>query len=204
MGKRMTGFQLNSKMKASMFVAVAAFLLSGCQNSGGEEITSITVQKDGTIRSQIVESFGQDYYDSEELQQAILTESAEYNKAAGSGKINVEKIQVDEGVVTVCMTYQEAPDYAGFNHMNFFVGSPENAEKDYELNVVLSGTKDANDTVGRADILAMKDYKMLITDVQEPVFLDGRAEYVSDNVIVSGDRKNIQLSGDGLGYVLYK
>lgn len=191
-------------MKTGMLAALAALLLSACQSSGGEETTSITVQKDGTIRSQIVESFDQDYYDSEELQQAILTESANYNKAAGSGKINVEKIQADEGVVTVCMTYQEALDYAGFNHITFFVGSAENAEKDYELNVVLSGTKDANDTVGRADILAMKDYKLLITDVQELVFLNGKAEYVSDNIIVSNDRKNVQLSGSGLGYVLYK
>lgn len=200
----MTGFRLSSKWKTGLLLSAVMLFVSACANDKGEDSTSITVQKDGTIISYIVESFEQDYYDSEELQQAILTEAADYNKMAGSGKINVEKIDVNGGVATVRMTYQEAGDYAGFNHMVFFVGSTEKAGEDYELNVVLSGTKDANDTVGRADILAMTDYKLLITDVQEPVFLNGRAEYVSDNVTVSNDRKNIQLSGDGLGYVLYK
>ncbi len=200
----MTGFRLSFKMKTGLLLSAVMLLVSACGNDGGGETTSITVQKDGTILSYIVENFEQDYYDGEELQQAILMEAADYNKTAGSGRINVEKVNVDSGVATVRMTYQEAGDYAGFNHMIFFVGSAENAEKDYELNVVLSGIKDTNDTVGKADILAMKDYKLLITDVQEPVFLDGRAEYISDNVTVSSDRKNVQLSGDGLGYVLYK
>lgn len=200
----MTGFRLSSKWKTGLLLSMVMLFVSACANGKGEDFTSITVQKDGTILSYIVESFEQDYYDSEELQQAILTEAANYNKTAGNGKINVEKIDVDGGVATVRMIYQEAGDYAGFNHIIFFVGNTEKAGENYELNVVLSGTKDANDTVGRADILAMTDYKLLITDVQEPVFLDGKAEYVSDNVTVSNDRKNIQLSGDGLGYVLYK
>lgn len=200
----MTGFRLSSKWKTGLLLSMVMLFVSACANGKGEDFTSITVQKDGTILSYIVESFEQDYYDSEELQQAILTEAANYNKTAGNGKINVEKINVDGGVATVRMIYQEAGDYAGFNHIIFFVGNTEKAGENYELNVVLSGTKDANDTVGRADILAMTDYKLLITDVQEPVFLDGKAEYVSDNVTVSNDRKNIQLSGDGLGYVLYK
>lgn len=200
----MTGFRLSSKWKTGLLLSMVMLFVSACANGKGEDFTSITVQKDGTILSYIVESFEQDYYDGEELQQAILTEAANYNKTAGNGKINVEKIDVDGGVATVRMIYQEAGDYAGFNHIIFFVGNTEKAGENYELNVVLSGTKDANDTVGRADILAMTDYKLLITDVQEPVFLDGKAEYVSDNVTVSNDRKNIQLSGDGLGYVLYK
>lgn len=200
----MTGFRLSSKIKTGMLAVTIIFLLSACRESGGEEVSSITVQKDGTILSHIVESFEQGYYDSEELQQTILTEAADYNKAAGNERVSVEKIDVDSGVATVRMIYQAAEDYAVFNHMVFFVGSTEDAEGEYELNVVLSGTKDTNDTVGRADILAMKDYNLLITDAQEPVFLNGKAEYISDNVAASSDRKNIQLSGEGLGYVLYK
>lgn len=200
----MTGFRFSSKIKTCLLLGAVMLLISACEKSGGEEVTSITVQKDGTILSHIVESFEQGYYDSEELQQSILAEAADYNKMAGNGRINVEKIDVDSGVATVRMIYQEAEDYADFNHTVFFVGSTEKAGEEYELNVVLSGAKDTNDTVGRADILAMKDYKLLITDAQEPVFLNGKAEYISDNVTVSSDRNNIQLSGDGLGYVLYR
>lgn len=200
----MTGFQLNVKIKSCMLAAVTALFLSGCRESIDENITVITLQKDGTILSQISESFAQDYYDDEDLKQTILMEAADYNKTAGTGRINVEKISVEDGLAAVRMIYQEAADYAGFNQAVFFAGSTESAGEEYELNIVLSGTRDSNDTVGRSDILAMKDYKLLITDVQELVILDGKAEYISDNITVSDNRKNIQLTGDGMGYVLYK
>lgn len=200
----MTGFRLNIKIKSCMLAAVTALFLSGCRESVDENITVITLQKDGTILSQISESFAQDYYDGEDLKQTILMEAADYNKTAGTGRVNVEKISVEDGLAAVRMIYQEAADYAGFNQAVFFVGSTENAGGEYELNIVLSGAKDSNDTVGRSDILAMKDYKLLITDVQELIILDGKAEYISDNISVSDSRKNIQLTGDGMGYVLYK
>lgn len=197
-------FQVNAKVTVSALAAVAMFLLPSCAKDGSGDVTSVIIQKDGTISSHIVEEFEQSYYDQEELKQAILMEAADYNKAAGDGKINVEKIDVDDGVATVHMTYQDAGDYAGFNRVVFFAGSASDAQKDYELNVVLSGIKDTNDTISKADILAMDGYKLLITDIQEPVYLNGRAEYISDNVAASDDRKSVWLSGDGQGYVLYK
>ena len=180
-------------------------MLTACkdgQDSG--ESTSVTIQRDGTVLSHIRESFEQDYYDIEELQQAILAEAADYNKMAGEGKIDVEKISVDGGMATVRMIYQEPADYAAFNQVSFFAGAAGNAPKEYDLNVVLSGVKDAGKTIGKSDILAMEGYKLLITDVQEPVYLDGRAEYVSDNITAADSRKSVWLSGEGLGYVLYK
>lgn len=185
-------------------LAAAVMLLSACAEGGSEEASFISIQKDGTVLSHIVEEFGQSYYDEEGLQQAILQEAADYNKSTGETRVSVEKIDVNDGVATVRMAYQDAGDYAGFDRVIFFVGDAAQAEDQYELNVVLSGVRDRNDTVGRADILAMKDYRLLIMDVQEPVRLNGRAEYVSDNVTASNDRKSVQLSGDGLGYVLYK
>lgn len=196
-------FQMNTRMAVGV-LATAMFLMTACAKDSSGDVSSISIQKDGTILSNIVEEFEQSYYDKEELQQAILMEAADYNKIAGNGKINVEKIDVDGGMATVRMTYQEAGDYAGFNHVVFFAGNASDAQENYELNVVLSGIRDTNDTLAKADILAMEGYKLLITDVQEPVFLDGRAEYVSGNITASDDRKSVWLSGDGQGYVLYK
>lgn len=202
---RMMGrFWMNRKMAVCVLAAVAMLLIPSCAADSSGDVTSVTIQKDGTILSNIVEEFGQSYYDQEELQQAILMEAADYNKAAGNGRINVEKIDVNGGVATVCMTYQNAEDYAGFNHVVFFAGSAVDAQENYELNIVLSGIKDTNETLSKADILAMEGYKLLIMDVQEPIYLDGRAEYVSDNVTASDDRKSVWISEDGQGYVLYK
>lgn len=196
-------FRMNTKL-ATGAIATAMFLLTACGAGSDEEVTSVSIQKDGTVLSHIVEEFEQSYYDQEELQQAILKEAAEYNKAAGNGRINVEKINVDGGVATVRMIYQNAGDYAGFNHVVFFAGTASDAQEEHELNVVLSGVKDTNDTLSKADILAMEGYKILITDIKEPVYLDGRAEYISDNVTAANDRKSVWISGAGQGYVLYK
>lgn len=194
-----------SKIAAGICLAAGMMMLTACKDGqDGGESTSVTIQKDGTVLSHIEESFEQDYYDIEELQQAILMEAADYNKMAGEGKIDVEKISVDGGVATVRMIYQESADYAAFNKVSFFAGAAGNAPEGYDLNVVLSGVKDANETIGKSDILAMEDYKLLIMDVQEPVYLNGRAEYVSANVTAADSRKSVWLSGEGLGYVLYK
>ena len=194
-----------AKIMPAVFLAAGMFLLTSGNGSQGEKSGStVSIQKDGTILSHIEESFAQDYYDLEELRQAILVEAADFNKAAGSDKISVEKIEADEGVVTVRMTYREPLDYAAYNHVLFFAGMPADVPEEYELNVVLSGTKDNSQTIGKSDILSMEGYKLLVMNIQEPVYLDGRAEYASDNVAVSDNRKCAQVEGEGTGYVLYK
>ena len=72
--------------------------------------------------------------------------------------------------------------------------------------MVLSSIKDANETVGRADILAMKDARLLITNVSDGIVLNGKALYVSENVTVSGDAKTIVRNADdnGLAYIIFK
>lgn len=184
---------------------LAALLLTSCGKAeSGGNVTTVSIQKDGTVSNHIEESFSQSYYDAEELRQAILMEAADFNKAAGSDAIGVEKIEVDEGVVTVRMTYQNSGDYAAFNDVIFFAGAAKDAPADYELNVVLSGVKDEGQTVGKSDILSMDGYMLLVTDISDPVNLNGKAEYVSDNVTVSDNRKCVQVEGEGMGYVLYK
>ncbi len=209
-----------SRVMTAALVMAAALALTSCGEEYGEETSSVSIQKDGTISSHIEESFEQNYYDGEELKQSILQAAADYNRAAGSGQITVEKIDVDEDTVTVKMTFLSSADYADFNGTVFFAGSPGEAQSEgFDLNVVLSHVKDTNETIGKSDILAMEDYQLLILKGPETVllngqaeyvsddvrvFLNGRAEYASDNVDISSNRKSIKLSQDGLGYVLYK
>lgn len=194
-----------AKAMPAALLAAGTLLLASCSGpQGGGEGSNVSIQKDGTVLSHIEESFAQDYYDLEELQQAILTEAADFNKAAGDDKISVEKIEANEGVVTVRMTYGEPLDYAAYNHVLFYAGAAADVPEGYELNVVLSGVKDDSQTVGKSDILSMEGYKLLIMDIPEPVYLDGKAEYVSGNVAVSPNRKCAQVEGEGTGYVLYK
>ena len=105
------------------------------------------------------------------------------------------------------MTYAKAADYASFNQVVFFQGTASEAEAaGFDLNVVLCGVKDGNETVGKSDILAMKGVNLVITDEQEGIELNGKALYVSDNVTVSQNAGELRMAGEEkeLIYVIYQ
>lgn len=198
-------------------LVAAATVLTAC---GGnlEKGTTVSVGRDGKINSHIVTEFDKSYYDKDELQQRILEEVLAYNRESGADGVSVEKIDVKDSLAVVDMSYAGGQDYAGFNHSVFFVGNAFKAQAEgYDLNTVLSGTEDAMDTVGMSDILAMTDYTLLITDMKDSVSLsgetayvsialEGRAAYVSDNVIVGKNLKTVSLDEESeeLAYILFK
>ncbi len=187
-------------------ISMLTMVSCGSMKSGADG-TSVSLDKNGTVQSNIRESFEESYYDEDELLQMILTQAASYNRKAGSGSIAVEKVEVKDGVAEVQMTYAKAKDYASFNKMVFFVGNAKEADQEgYELNVVLSGVKNPQETVGKGDILAMEDEMLLITDAADTIKLDGKAIYVSENVTVSGNGKTVcrSLDSEGLAYIIFK
>ena len=194
------------KIKTGFLLIGILFGMTACSSPAGEVGTEISVLKDGSIHMQIAESFDKPYYDKDELQQSILEEAASYNREMGSGNITVEKITVEENVAQVKMNYASAADYAAFNECIFFIGSAQEAvDAGFDLNTVLSGVKDELETIGMSDMLAMTDYRILITDCTDDITLDGKAAYVSDNVFVSKNGKNIVLVAEGApAYVMFQ
>lgn len=193
------------KANALLVLMLAAVTLGGCGSETEESRAEL--QKDGSVKSVVTADFDKPDYDIEELKQMVLEESAAYNRSTGDGAISVEKVSEKNGTASVKMTYKSAADYAAFNDGIFFVGSPKEAEEEgYNLNRVLSGTKNPLETVGGADILAMDDAKILITDMKDPVVLDGKAVYTSDNVQTDKKYKTVTLkeeSGEP-AYIIYK
>ncbi len=190
-----------------MLVCLMGIGMTACTASKAEEGTTVVLSKDGTISSYIVESFDKPYYDKDELQQMILSEVADYNREVGSGNITVEKIAVEDNLAAVTMSYASAKDYAEFQGSVFFLGTAKEAqEAGYDLNTVLSSTEDELETIGMSDMLAMTEYQILITDRKEPVTLNGKAAYVSDNTIYSNSLKTVTFGGEEneLAYVMYR
>ena len=195
----MRGSLKKKAVMAAVLMINGMLFLSAC--AGEEQIDNrITIHKDGVVEAHMEESFEQSYYDKDELQQMILQEAADYNRQMGSACISVDKVEVKDGKAMAEMSFQKAGDYAAFNKTLFFVGTPAEASLEgYELNIVLS------ETLAKADILAAEQ-KLLIMSVAEPVYLPGKACYVSENVQVSKDRKSVWLTGEEqeAGYVLYQ
>lgn len=192
---------------AGILLVSGIFFLTACAESGGEDKSAVTILNDGRLKALIVEEFDKSYYDREELQQKILREAANYNKEAGEGTISVEKVAAEEGVVKVEMTYADDSYYASFNDVIFFLGSVQEAEEEgYDLNKVLFSVKDDSETVGKSDILAMTDMRLLITDMKEPVTLNGKAVYLSGNARADKKLKTVSFEEDSKepAYILFK
>lgn len=205
--------QLAHRIIISILAIATTSVIVSCSSKSEEaEGTFISFGKDGSVQSHIAESFvpenaAENYYDEEELQQSILSQAASYNRTAGNGSITVEKVETKDDMVIVQMTYASTADYASFNKAVLFMGEASKASGEgYELNVVLSSIKDANETVGKADLLAMKDATLLITNVNDAIILNGKALYVSDNVTVSENAKTVIRSAEdnGLAYIIFK
>ena len=201
------GLNLSTKKKIGVLLITGMMILSACGSFGNDtEETRISLNKDGSVKSYIIESFDQDYYLQDELQQMILSEAASYNRGTGQGSITVERVEAEEGTARVEMTYAEAGDYSAFNDVLFFVGSPLEAQiEGYDLNVVLSSVKDENDTITEADILSMDGMTLLITDVPEQVELYGKAVYADEHATLSENKKTLLFAENReTAYVLFK
>lgn len=188
--KKFFSHQYSTLRAAAFLLTAGMFLLSAC--SGTEEESQVSILKDGKIESMIVESFDKAYYNQEELKQRILQEASDYNRMEEKEAVSVEKVEVNEGAVVVKMTYDTASHYASFNGGIFFLGTVlEAQEAGYDLNMVLSSVKDHLVTVGKSDILSMTDMQILITDMKEPVSLNGKAAYISGNAAADESLKRI-------------
>lgn len=189
---------------AALFMAAGVLSLTACSTK--EEESAVSILKDGTIDSRIVDSFEKSYYDQEELQLKILKEAAYYNREVDKDAVSVEKVAVEDGMVKVKMTYASASDYAAFNDGIFFAGSVGEAqEAGYDLNKVLLSVNDSLVTAGMSDILAMTDVRILITDTKDPVHLSGKAIYISGNVSVDEKLKTVTFDEESeeLSYIIY-
>ena len=187
----------------SLFLGTLA--LTACNAVEGE--SSVSLLKDGAVKATIVEDFDKSYYDKDELQQMILEEVVSYNRQLGEDAVSVDKVSVENGVARVEMTYADSESYAAFNDGVFFLGPVSEAQKaGYDLNKVFISSSDQLVTAGMSDILEMSDAKILITDMKEPVVLDGKAVYVSSNVETDKKCKTVSFdeTSDEMAYIIYK
>ena len=187
----------------SLFLGTLA--LTACNAVEGE--SSVSLLKDGAVKATIVEDFDKSYYDKDELQQMILEEVVSYNRQLGEDAVSVDKVSVENGVARVEMTYADSTAYAAFNGGAFFLGSVTDAqEAGYDLTKVFVSATDQLVTAGMTDILEMRDARILITDMKDPVVLDGKAVYVSGNVKTDKKCKTVSFdeASEEMAYIIYK
>lgn len=101
----------------------AVCCLVGCNTGKEKEITSLTLQEDGSIVHTIVESFDRNYYDADELSAMANQKIGDYE-----GTVVCESVETKDDKVIVKMTYGTGEDYTGFNNREFFSGTVKDAD----------------------------------------------------------------------------
>lgn len=191
------------KKIAYLLAGACALLLCSCGFDGEKEITTIQVEKDGSLTSTIVEAFDREYYDQDDLKEYTLDAVAAYNTASG-GDVSVSGVSQKDGVVEVEMKYGSAADYAGFNGKELFLGTVEQAyDEGKDLDVLLQDVSDPGKTAGKNEILQLGEKHLLILEEEVAVELPGKILYVSDGTEVLGAKSVIAHPREGACYILY-
>lgn len=202
-----------------LLTAFTVFLLTGCGKAAEAEMTTIAIQKDGSIEHTMIEEFGETNVDA--LQRMMTEKVTAYNNGnAGAGNVAVDTVELEGGVAKVVMTYPDAETFEGFMNMDvaevdpalsapFFYGTVEEAyAQGFDLEVKLRAAEGDGVLQGKSDILLMGKNKIIIYDNEmnlgAPVQISTRDKpgYISENVTVTG-KNAVEISGaEQLAYIL--
>lgn len=178
--------------------------------------TSVSINKDGSISSKIVEDFGESYYDVSTLKTMIETSISDYKAVNASAQVNLKKCDASKGVTNVQIEFGDYEAYAGFNGEYFFAGTIQEANQaGFDLDVTLNAVSNADGrtSVSKADLMGMGSNHIVIFDAArvdeeevETVRVNCFDEilYVSEGVsAVDSKSADVALAG-GYGIIVFK
>lgn len=119
------------KRLIGLCILILCFFLTGCSEGIPEENT-IAIDKKGVITYTVVEEFGKDFYDMEELRGEIETEIENYNRSFGSDPMSLKTLEADQGTIVMQLEFAGAQHYekyyADYSGVLLFAGTIEEAE----------------------------------------------------------------------------
>ena len=190
---------------AVCLVAVSFLFLAGCTN-GNQELedkTVIAVEKDGTVKAKLVESFAESYYSQEELIQMVNDELADYNSKHGEGSIVLDSYELAGGLMHIDFTFATVSAYNDYMDDDIFVGTVSEAySAGYDFNRMLSKASASENTIGKNDLMGMGDKKIVVLDGDAIVKTPSKIKYYSQGML-KGDAKTVSAVGDGIYFVVY-
>ena len=172
---------------AAVFIIAAGILalMAVTGTIGSTDYTTSTMEflENGKIRVTSVESFDQDYYDAQELEETIRDALSEY----GSG-VEQEYLDVSDGTAKLVLTYDSAEDYVGFNGTDLFVGTVAEAEEaGYDFQSIMSAVsqEDTSKILTEATLEQLADNEVILLFEQVDVVTYKDMLYATSNLGVT-------------------
>ena len=190
-----------------LLLALVLTFTSGCGEKEEEYAeTTISINGKGLITNEIVEPFDKSYYDENELRDTIDKELTDYCRTSGNeDACRLDSLSVREAVATARIEFADYEAYAGFNEVDFFYGTVNEAiEKGYPTDVTLKSSDD-DTTISRYEFEALGENRLVV--VSEPVLvrLPGKIAYTTANIDLI-DKSSARMASDsfGVGYIVLK
>ena len=203
-------FSITKKIIYLTKVLILLFIMSlftGCGNNEEDFAeTAIIINSKGIVTNEIVEPFDKSYYDENELRDIIDKELTGYCRSINDEEAcRLDSLSVREGVATARIVFSDYNSYAGFNEVDFFYGTINEAmEKGYPTDVTLKSSED-DSTISRYEFEALGEKRLVV--VSEPVLvkLPGKIAYTTANIDLI-DRSSARMASDsvGVGYIVLK
>ena len=197
------GFLLATVISASCF-------LTGCSILAGfsPEVSGVSVSKNGRITEVVRESFDASYYNEEELQSQIESEISDYNSSHGDKAVKKKSLEVKDGEAQMRLVYDSYQNYAGFNHVDFYVGDINGAiQAGYAFEgsflPVSDGKTADGSSIWGSSLMSGKNYKTIVVNEALLVDVPGTICYVSEGVKVTGKSEAATENTD-TSYILYE
>lgn len=199
-------------------LAVFACSITACGDTMGvskekEQVTSVSIGKDGTIDSVIVEEFQEPYYTLESLAAMIQDDITVFQKEKPGTEIVLKSCDVygeNQDFVKVEISYDSDDSYTEFNHEIFFAGSIQEAyEKgiDFDIRLTKPDKEDADEedyAIGKQELLKMSEHHIVIMEESMRVTCFDEILYVSEGVDVINDKTVDMKQTQGYGVVVFK
>lgn len=183
---------------------LSAMLLTGCGDDGN--VSQITIDKEGGVKSYIVEDFTFSYYDADELQAKVLSDITDLNEEHGKDVIKLTDFAYEQGIVKATVEYSGTDIYEEFNEETMFCGTPAEAiSQKYDENTVLYDVNDMEKTVS---LKKLEDKECQILIFTEPVNmkLSQKVLYVSEGLTKGNSSKKVSITDDKqeIYYIIYE
>lgn len=185
-------------------IMLVALLLTGC--AADEKVSTIVVEKGGTVRGYIVEEMTDSHYDAKELEQSVTEDIAFYNEKYDENVMELTKFSYEEGIVKAEIKYQDASFYEIYNEEILFVGKiGEALARDFDGETVLYKVKDKKVTKTLAE-LEEKDYHVVIFSDPVNVKLPKKVLYLSEGLSKGGSSKKVKITDNTkeIYYIIYE
>ena len=178
---------------AALVISFFAVSVSGC---GAKKVpeTKLSIDKDGSIGSVIIEDFGEDYYQLSELEDMAADEISYYNSEYISPRIVLEESSLSEdGKASLTMNYSNYIDFAHFNQVTFFYGTvAEATDKGFSVSGDLVNSQ--GETISLDEIDDLNDRHIIITGDKTGIIAPFKISYMTKGVVLK-DKKEADLSG---------